>query len=581
MMVQTNGMERRLGESGPSSPNGRESDEASRGGLTASTLPRNGGFGQSGSWNSRPGDRAAATNVFSTSIYSNDDFPDLYNDRVEEVQFARHLIIKSDSFAKRNIFIRSKLIKQQVGGTTGIGFRLKVSKDCDDETKKCVEVTVTSAKQAELLSKCTKLGADNVSVVKHPKKNLVYGVFFDDQNALTNLTNDKVLEGLQDWNEGVVAAEKLGQQGQMWKITYEALRVPSRVHLGIGSPYKVEKYIPQPLRCFKCQTYGHTATTCRGDNPYRCQRCGIVYEGPHDYKACKDNKCECTHCYKKCTADFQCYVCKGPHQAGDKTCPEQKFQKDVNYFIYRKELSRRDAVREATAKKEGTTYTSVTARPPGRTSANNHQPLPAHRDEAKLNERLESLEGMFRAFLTATPRKNDDSTGGQIAALSTKLDEQQKQINDMQNNHETQIKKFQATIAKGNAANEELQRQNQTLKEENEDLRQQVRDLMVNQKKASASDDQMEVDNKKPTKRSLSANSPHQTKDKAQKVTIGANSSQPEKNKLRQTKLVDSSTQPPESDKDHLPPPPLRPGTSRNKGGGGRGGSGGGGTAKS
>ena len=107
MMVQTNEMERRLRESGPSSLNGRESDEASRGGLTASTLPRNGGFGQSGSWNSRPGDRAAATNMFNNSIYSNEDFPELYNDRTDEVKFARHLIIKSDSFAKRNIFIHS------------------------------------------------------------------------------------------------------------------------------------------------------------------------------------------------------------------------------------------------------------------------------------------------------------------------------------------------------------------------------------------------------------------------------------------------------------------------------------------
>ena len=31
----------------------------------------------------------------------------------------------------------------------------------------------------------------------------------------------------------------------------------SEIHIGLN--YKVREYIPQPLRCFKCQRMGHTA----------------------------------------------------------------------------------------------------------------------------------------------------------------------------------------------------------------------------------------------------------------------------------------------------------------------------------
>lgn len=39
--------------------------------------------------------------------------------------------------------------------------------------------------------------------------------------------------------------------------------IPSRVQMGYIS-YAVREYIPPPLRCFKCQQYGHVASQCRG-----------------------------------------------------------------------------------------------------------------------------------------------------------------------------------------------------------------------------------------------------------------------------------------------------------------------------
>ncbi|GFX25507.1 putative RNA-directed DNA polymerase from transposon X-element [Trichonephila clavipes] len=44
----------------------------------------------------------------------------------------------------------------------------------------------------------------------------------------------------------------------------------------------VRPYIPNPLRCFQCQRFGHSKTTCRGQPT--CARCAEV---GHDSADCK------------------------------------------------------------------------------------------------------------------------------------------------------------------------------------------------------------------------------------------------------------------------------------------------------
>ncbi len=66
--------------------------------------------------------------------------------------------------------------------------------------------------------------------------------------------------------------------------------MPTEVQMG-WIKYKVKEYIPQPLRCFKCQRTGHTAQQCKWKQ--RCAECG----GEHDYGKCnKDAKLKCCNC---------------------------------------------------------------------------------------------------------------------------------------------------------------------------------------------------------------------------------------------------------------------------------------------
>jgi len=81
-------------------------------------------------------------------------------------------------------------------------------------------------------------------------------------------------------------------------------------HINVGYlRIKVDRYIPNPLRCFKCQTFGHSSRFCR--NEAVCHRCG----GKHTEENC-NNAAKCTNC-------------SGPHGASSRVCPVWLREKEV------------------------------------------------------------------------------------------------------------------------------------------------------------------------------------------------------------------------------------------------------------
>ena len=95
--------------------------------------------------------------------------------------------------------------------------------------------------------------------------------------------------------------------------------------------YKVREYIPQPLRCFKCQRMGHTIQQCKWKQ--RCAKCG----GEHDYGKCtKDAKLKCCNC-------------GGEHSAAYAGCVVQKQAKEVQRYKIVNKVSNAEAVKSVAA----------------------------------------------------------------------------------------------------------------------------------------------------------------------------------------------------------------------------------------
>ena len=73
---------------------------------------------------------------------------------------------------------------------------------------------------------------------------------------------------------------------------------------------RISQFISNPLRCFKCQQFGHGQLSCH--NKEICFRCGR--EG---------------HDGKDCTEDPRCKNCQGGHMASSKDCPRWKTEKEI------------------------------------------------------------------------------------------------------------------------------------------------------------------------------------------------------------------------------------------------------------
>ncbi|GFO19488.1 ATP-dependent RNA helicase a-like protein [Plakobranchus ocellatus] len=69
-------------------------------------------------------------------------------------------------------------------------------------------------------------------------------------------------------------------------------------------PFDVRPYVPLPMRCYKCQRYGHGKDRCKKPVAVcvRCRKGG--------------------HVERDCSADPNCVNCRGDHAASSKTCPK-------------------------------------------------------------------------------------------------------------------------------------------------------------------------------------------------------------------------------------------------------------------
>ena len=85
-------------------------------------------------------------------------------------------------------------------------------------------------------------------------------------------------------------------------LTFDRPTPPQELKCGYQG-VKVQDYIPSPMRCFKCQGFGHIGKSCK-----RKAVCGKCAKLGHSLKDCKEKKPSCANC-------------QGSHPAFSKKCP--------------------------------------------------------------------------------------------------------------------------------------------------------------------------------------------------------------------------------------------------------------------
>ena len=128
-------------------------------------------------------------------------------------------------------------------------------------------------------------------------------------------SDEEILEGLKD--EGVIKLDRISvfRDGQRkptgtFILTFQSQTLPKYIRVGYYR-VAVSQFIPNPVRCYKCQKFGHTKFNCRKNEV--CTKYG--HEDHTDSQECKN--------------EAKCVNCQGKHASNDKECPKWKEEKEI------------------------------------------------------------------------------------------------------------------------------------------------------------------------------------------------------------------------------------------------------------
>ena len=196
-------------------------------------------------------------------------------------------------------------------------------------------VEVDKETQSKKLLKTTKLNLtmDNaipIDVSPHYSLNTKKGVIRCPD--IKDCSDDEILEGLKA--EGVIKLDRISvfRDGQRkptgtFILTFQSQTLPKYIKVGYYR-VAVSQFIPNPVRCYKCQKFGHTKFNCRKNEV--CTKCG--QEDHTDSQECKN--------------EAKCANCRGKHASNDKECPKWKEEKEIQRIKAERGISYTEAKKQ-------------------------------------------------------------------------------------------------------------------------------------------------------------------------------------------------------------------------------------------
>ena len=113
-----------------------------------------------------------------------------------------------------------------------------------------------------------------------------------------------------------------GQQRKTGQVivTFEGDVLPEFTYMG-WRRFRIQTYIPDPIRCYKCQHYGHKVMACQQQE--KCPICA----GKHSARNCDRVGKEPDAKFLR--SDTKCANCGGEHPASYRGCPKFKTAKEI------------------------------------------------------------------------------------------------------------------------------------------------------------------------------------------------------------------------------------------------------------
>ncbi|GFV05240.1 RNA-directed DNA polymerase from mobile element jockey [Trichonephila clavipes] len=161
-----------------------------------------------------------------------------------------------------------------------------------------------------------------VTISPHKTLNSCRGIISESDRLST--PDEEILEGFS--SQGVIQVRRITIKKDSTRIptkhlilTFNSLILPTNIKAGYLN-CRIRPYIPNPLCCVKCQRFGHSQTSCRGQ--LTCSRCTSV-----------------GHASTDCSLEPKCINCLQPHPSDSKICPKWKIEKQIQEIKTTKNIS--------------------------------------------------------------------------------------------------------------------------------------------------------------------------------------------------------------------------------------------------
>ncbi|XP_055936750.1 uncharacterized protein LOC129966353 [Argiope bruennichi] len=205
-------------------------------------------------------------------------------------------------------------------------------------------VEVQSRKQSVQIMKLKSL--ENIPVIVSPHSSLNSSRGVITCGELFNVPIEEITKELQGQGVSHVRRISIRRDGQLLNtkhliLTFNFSKLPEYIKAGYMR-LLVLPYIPNPLRCYKCQRFGHSRTSCRGT--LTCARCA-----------------ETGHNSTECTSTEKCFNCKGAHSSFSRNCPAWQLEKEIISTKIKKQISYSEArkIVKSQTPVSGSSYSSV------------------------------------------------------------------------------------------------------------------------------------------------------------------------------------------------------------------------------
>ena len=183
-------------------------------------------------------------------------------------------------------------------------------------------VEASTKKQSEKIQNLTHFNQIRLQVSPHNSLNSKKGVIrCADFKGMTedDLQEELKYQGVTHVNRIKITKNGKKENTNTFILTFDTHELPKTIKAGYLR-LAVSQYIPNPLRCFKCQKFGHHKDKCRSK-----MTCQICSEEGHDSR--------------DCGKDPKCVNCEGKHTSNSKDCPAWKKQKNIIKIKIEKNIS--------------------------------------------------------------------------------------------------------------------------------------------------------------------------------------------------------------------------------------------------